>query len=777
MSAHVVPKGHSFSGQSNAVSSMDDEEEKTTLESGWEEEASTTVEQGEVAEKIRSMGLDPPRARNQITSTGSVVDEPTVDDQRGNAGLSMITPPAVLARMIITHGNDKGQEVEIIPGKGYTIGRAIDNDIVLTDIAVSRKHFDLRHENGAWVLADRGSGNGTLVNGNLEDQPFMLANGDLIEIGNTTFRFDFPNAPVRRSHASFADHGATNGFDPVTRSNGHSYSAIDEDEPSTVAGKPLRDSRASSIDTPHLQTPPMPELRTSRPKTVPPPLPQRGRPVSHPPPPVYPLGSQAPLPAALQATVAPHHGMPAMQPAMLGLPPQPQPAPPPMSPGRLLGAQAPTMLDQGMPQLQNVLPTTIPGQGLPVQPAQPHINQLPFTYPNVADHAQHAKMMVASNQIPRDATATAHVPPTPYNGQLAMPYTVYRAPTISRRTKLLLGGAGLAILAAIATVAIIKAASGGEDSEEVTSQPPETKPTIQPIVEPKKDPPKKDPVVVADPPKKDPPKVDPPKKDPVVADPPKKDPPKVDPPKKDPVVVADPPKTDPPKADPPKVDPPKRDPIVKRDPPKKDPPKKDPPKKDPPKRDREPRTATRDQVDTSVARTTAQAQFRNRKFNDAASTLKAAASKTSGSEAVELKSLAARYEQFGRNFNVGIAPQTKATEAWNRLNSARAYDSEGAFRDVISAKLSEIAGSAAMGFVREKEFPKALSAARLSGSSSTLGIVRDKINDYAAELYNQAAREVDSNPGEAKSKLRLIKGLVEPKSTWAVKADKLLAGL
>ena len=87
--------------------------------------------------------------------------------------------------------------MEIRPGKTYTIGRGIDNDIVLTDIAVSRKHFDLRNDDGSWVIVDRGSGNGTVVNGNLEDNPFMLANGDVIEIGNTTFRFELPNGPAR----------------------------------------------------------------------------------------------------------------------------------------------------------------------------------------------------------------------------------------------------------------------------------------------------------------------------------------------------------------------------------------------------------------------------------------------------------------------------------------------------------------------------------------------------------------------------------------------------
>src|SRR3954468_10286500 len=192
VSAHVVPKAKPFPEEG------DDEEEKTTIESGWEEEASTTVEQGEVAEKIRSLAMEAPRrTQTNVTSTNAgQLDEPTVDDQRANAAISMITPQ-LQARLLVTSGNDTGVELRVAPGKSYTIGRAVDNDIVLTDIAVSRKHFELRYEQGSWVLVYRGSGNGTLVNNNLEDQPFMLANGDTIEIGNTTFRFEIPNGLPR----------------------------------------------------------------------------------------------------------------------------------------------------------------------------------------------------------------------------------------------------------------------------------------------------------------------------------------------------------------------------------------------------------------------------------------------------------------------------------------------------------------------------------------------------------------------------------------------------
>src|SRR5215204_1288297 len=92
VSAHVVPKAPAFS----------EDEEKTTIESGWEEEASTTLEEGDVAAKLRALNGEVARRNNttnvtNTTGTGSGVDEPTVDDQRANAAISMITPPSMSA--------------------------------------------------------------------------------------------------------------------------------------------------------------------------------------------------------------------------------------------------------------------------------------------------------------------------------------------------------------------------------------------------------------------------------------------------------------------------------------------------------------------------------------------------------------------------------------------------------------------------------------------------------------------------------------------------------
>src|SRR5262249_1782667 len=113
VSAHVVPKAPS--------PLADDEEERTTIEAAWEDEASTTVEQGDVADKLRALGLSPDSKRpsSSVTSTSAgMTEEPTVDDQRASAALAMLPPPLV-ARLVITRGLDVGQALEVRAGKTY----------------------------------------------------------------------------------------------------------------------------------------------------------------------------------------------------------------------------------------------------------------------------------------------------------------------------------------------------------------------------------------------------------------------------------------------------------------------------------------------------------------------------------------------------------------------------------------------------------------------------------------------------------------------------------
>jgi two-component system, cell cycle response regulator len=69
------------------------------------------------------------------------------------------------------------------------IGRDADNEIVLDDPGVSRRHARLERRQQKLVLMDVGSKNGTLLNDRELAQTVELKNGDRIKIGATIFKY------------------------------------------------------------------------------------------------------------------------------------------------------------------------------------------------------------------------------------------------------------------------------------------------------------------------------------------------------------------------------------------------------------------------------------------------------------------------------------------------------------------------------------------------------------------------------------------------------------
>lgn len=70
-------------------------------------------------------------------------------------------------------------------GNGITAGRSADADVVLDDPYASEFHFRVAVQDGAVLLSDLGSTNGTYVNGRRVTVPTGLSRGDSIQIGNT----------------------------------------------------------------------------------------------------------------------------------------------------------------------------------------------------------------------------------------------------------------------------------------------------------------------------------------------------------------------------------------------------------------------------------------------------------------------------------------------------------------------------------------------------------------------------------------------------------------
>lgn len=82
-----------------------------------------------------------------------------------------------------------GRRYELRPRAPTTLGRAIDNDIVIADASVSRHHASIVPQNGGFALRDLASQNGTFVGGQRIVQGRQLADGDDLRLGDAPFVF------------------------------------------------------------------------------------------------------------------------------------------------------------------------------------------------------------------------------------------------------------------------------------------------------------------------------------------------------------------------------------------------------------------------------------------------------------------------------------------------------------------------------------------------------------------------------------------------------------
>src|SRR5215471_3024586 len=86
-----------------------------------------------------------------------------------------------------------------------TIGRSNDNDIVLNDFSVSRRHAVLRKEAAGWVIHDNQSTNGVRINDKLVASA-RVADGDAATVGTFVLRFreevPAPAVPPRKQDST-----------------------------------------------------------------------------------------------------------------------------------------------------------------------------------------------------------------------------------------------------------------------------------------------------------------------------------------------------------------------------------------------------------------------------------------------------------------------------------------------------------------------------------------------------------------------------------------------
>jgi FHA domain-containing protein/uncharacterized protein DUF1707 len=79
-----------------------------------------------------------------------------------------------------------------------TLGRSRECDCVLAEPSVSRRHAELRRDEGRWVLRDLGSRNGTRVNGIRLLGEAEVGPGDRVSFGDARFRLgEAPRSAAR----------------------------------------------------------------------------------------------------------------------------------------------------------------------------------------------------------------------------------------------------------------------------------------------------------------------------------------------------------------------------------------------------------------------------------------------------------------------------------------------------------------------------------------------------------------------------------------------------
>lgn len=144
--------------------------------------------------------------RDDTLRAGALKISARMDHPEQDAGTALLQPTRVMpaADMPVAkprQAPDRRARIEMEGSSCYldreviTMGRGLDNDVVVEDRRVSRHHARLQRSPRGWEVADLSSTNGTFVNGRPVKQR-MVDHGDKISLGGLEMTF-FLDAPKR----------------------------------------------------------------------------------------------------------------------------------------------------------------------------------------------------------------------------------------------------------------------------------------------------------------------------------------------------------------------------------------------------------------------------------------------------------------------------------------------------------------------------------------------------------------------------------------------------
>ena len=133
----------------------------------------------------------------------------------------MCSMPAQLQTPVLKYFDHDGEHLFTIQGDTASIGRSPDQDLVLKEAYVSRRHAIITRQNGSFEIVDQNSSHGTYLNGTRIERA-LLKTGDSLQFGSlnaAAFRFVLPVAGSESSSSSLASDllSALSVFAPTDR--------------------------------------------------------------------------------------------------------------------------------------------------------------------------------------------------------------------------------------------------------------------------------------------------------------------------------------------------------------------------------------------------------------------------------------------------------------------------------------------------------------------------------------------------------------------------------
>ena len=122
---------------------------------------------------IRTLEIEPRVNTLEVERARPVVEDPEI---------------ARPAKLYVARGPDRGRACHL-HGQKVTVGRSTSCTMTLREPRASKEHFEIAWDDGAYVLTDLESHNGTVINGELVTSQ-VLRDFDRVEVGDTVIVFE-----------------------------------------------------------------------------------------------------------------------------------------------------------------------------------------------------------------------------------------------------------------------------------------------------------------------------------------------------------------------------------------------------------------------------------------------------------------------------------------------------------------------------------------------------------------------------------------------------------